>query len=61
MVRLHEVISRATTLNSGISPAGLGPVEQRGVEDVDVGEVVRGHMEINAKMGDILKILDVDA
>jgi hypothetical protein len=61
VVRLHEVISRAATLNSGISPAGLAPVEQKGVEDVDVGEVLRGHMEINAKMGDILKIIDVDA
>ena len=59
--RLHEVVSRATTLQSGISVAGLGPVNQPGVQDVDVSSVLRGHMELQTKMGDVLRIIDVDA
>lgn len=58
--RLHEVLSRAATLNSGVSPAGLGPVNQPGVQDVDVSEVLRGHMELQAKMPEIIRIIDVD-
>ena len=43
-----------------MAPAGLGPVEQPGVEDVDLSEVLNGHMEIQAKMEDIVRVLDVD-
>lgn len=61
MIRLHEVVSRAATLNSGISPAGLGPVNQPGVQDVDLSSILRGHMELQAKMGEIIRIIDMDA
>lgn len=60
-LRLHEVISRAATLNSGLSPAGLAPVKQKGVQDIDVGTVLKGHMELQAKMADIIRIVNVDA
>ncbi|KAK6906789.1 hypothetical protein I203_100776 [Kwoniella mangroviensis CBS 8507] len=61
VVRLHEVVSRAAVMSNGIRVAGLGPVEQPGVEDMDVSSVLRGHMEIQAKMPEILKIIDIDA
>ncbi len=61
VVRLHEVVSRAVELSNGIMVAGLGPVRQAGVEDVDISGVLRGHMELQAKMGDILEIIDIDA
>ena len=60
VVRLHEVLSRAATLSNGVKVAGLGPVGKPGVEDVDVSQVVRGHMELQAKMADILRVIDVD-
>ena len=60
MMRLHEVLSRATTLNSGVSPAGLGPVNQVGVEDIDIGSVLKGHMELQAKMPEIIRIIEID-
>ena len=59
--RLHEVVSRAAALNNGISIAGLAPVSQLGVEDVDVSSVLRGHMELQTKMGDVMRVIDVDA
>lgn len=59
--RLHEVVSRAATLSNGIKVAGLGPVEQPGVQDVDVSSVLRGHMELQTKMGEVLRIIDIDA
>ena len=59
--RLHEVLSRAATLNNGVSPAGLGPVNQPGVQDIDVSEVLGGHMELQAKMPEIIRIIDVDS
>jgi len=61
VVRLHEVIGRAATLQSGIQVAGLGRVNQPGIQDVDLSTVLRGHFELQAKMGEILKIIDVDA
>lgn len=60
VVRLHEVLSRAATLSNGVKVAGLGLVGKPGVEDVDVSQVVRGHMELQAKMADILRVIDVD-
>jgi len=39
----------------------LGPVNQPGVEDIDVGSVLKGHMELQAKMPEIIRIIDVDA
>lgn len=54
------MISRAATLNSGLSPAGLAPVNQPGVEDVDVSSVLKGHMELQTKMADIIRIIDID-
>ncbi|WRT70552.1 uncharacterized protein IL334_007550 [Kwoniella shivajii] len=61
VVRLHEVVSRAAVMSNGIRVAGLGPVERPGVEDVDISSVLRGHMELQAKMPEILKIIDIDA
>jgi len=58
--RLHEVVTRAATLSSGIKVAGLGPVNQPGVEDVDVSSTLKGHMEIQTKLSDILKAINVD-
>jgi hypothetical protein len=58
---LHEVVSRAVTMSNGIKVAGLGPVEQPGIQDVDVSKVLRGHMELQTKMGEILEIINVDA
>jgi hypothetical protein len=49
------------TLSSGVQIAGLGPVERPGVEDIDVGKVLRGHMELQAKMGEVMKLIDIDA
>jgi hypothetical protein len=49
------------TLSSGIQIAGLGPVGRPGVEDIDVSTAVRGHMELQAKMGDVMRLIDVDA
>ncbi|KIR51494.1 hypothetical protein I315_05975 [Cryptococcus gattii Ru294] len=60
VVRLHEVVSRAAVMSNGIRVAGLGPVEHLGVENVDVSSVLKGHMELQAKMPEILKIIDVD-
>jgi hypothetical protein len=60
-LRLHEVVSRAATLSSGIQPAGLGPVEQPGVQDVNVSTVLRGHMELQTKMGEVMRLIDLDA
>ncbi|WVR09722.1 hypothetical protein IAU60_006798 [Kwoniella sp. DSM 27419] len=61
VVRLHEVVSRAAVMSNGIRVAGLGPVEQPGVQDVDVSTVLRGHMELQAKMPEVLRIIDLDA
>jgi hypothetical protein len=47
-------------MTSGLKVAGLGPVEMPGVEDVDVSSALGGHFELQAKMGDIMHILDVD-
>ncbi|OXG34174.1 hypothetical protein C367_00782 [Cryptococcus neoformans Ze90-1] len=60
VVRLHEVVSRAAVMSNGIRVAGLGPVECPGVENVDVSSALRGHMELQAKMPEILKIIDID-
>ncbi|KAL7422671.1 hypothetical protein Q5752_001962 [Cryptotrichosporon argae] len=61
VVRLHEVVSRAATGNNGVKVAGLGPVERPGVEDIDVGAVLKGHMELQTKMPEILEIIKIDA
>ncbi|ODN82720.1 hypothetical protein L202_01006 [Cryptococcus amylolentus CBS 6039] len=61
VVRLHEVVSKAAMGSSGIRVAGLGLVEYPGVENVDVSSVLRGHMELQAKMPEILDIINVDA
>lgn len=60
VVRLHEVLSRGVTGNNGVCVAGLGPVKQPGVEDMDLSEVLSGHSEINTKMGEVLQVLEVD-
>jgi hypothetical protein len=54
-------VGRAVSLSSGVQIAGLGPVERPGVEDIDVSSVVGGHMELQAKMGDVMRLIDVDA
>lgn len=60
VVRLHEVVSRGVTGNSGIKVAGLGPVMGPGIEDVDLSDVLGGHSEINANIAEILDVLQVD-
>jgi hypothetical protein len=47
-------------LQNGINVAGLTAVAQTGVEDVNISSVLRGHMELQAKMGDVLRVIDVD-
>lgn len=61
LARLHEVVTRAATLSSGIKVAGLGPVEQPGVQDVDISASLKGHMELQTKLPDILELIDLDA
>ncbi|ORY35665.1 hypothetical protein BCR39DRAFT_511389 [Naematelia encephala] len=61
VARLHEVVSRAATLQNGTQPAGLGPVNQPGVQDIDVSKVLRGHMQLQTKMSEIIRIVDLDA
>lgn len=55
------MVSRAVTLSNGVHVAGLRRVEQAGVEDVDISNVVDGHLDLQKKMPEILKALDVDA
>lgn len=55
------MVTRAATLSSGIKVAGIGPVNQPGVQDVDISSALKGHMEIQTKLADILKIIDIDA
>ena len=58
---MHEVVSRAVTLSNGVHVAGLRRVEQPGVEDVDISNVVDGHLDLQKKVPEILKVLNVDA
>lgn len=60
IVRMHEVVSRGFTGQNGARVAGLGPVEKKGVEDIDLGDVLQGHGEINAKAGEIVELLRID-
>jgi hypothetical protein len=48
-------------LSSGIKVAGIGPVTQPGIQDVDISSTLKGHMEIQTKLPDILEIINVDA
>ena len=41
--------------------AGLGPVNQLGVQDVDLSSVVKGHMELQTKIGEVMQVIQVDA
>jgi hypothetical protein len=59
--RLHEVVSRAVTLSNGVHVAGLREVKQAGVEDINISEVVDGHLDLQKKMPDILQVLHIDA
>lgn len=49
------------TLQNGTYVAGLRPVERPGVEDIDISSVLDGHLELQEKMPEILRIIDVDA
>lgn len=60
VVRLHEVVSRGVTGSNGVKVAGLGPVSQPGVEDIDLSEVLAGHNEINTRAGEVLEVLEID-
>lgn len=31
------------------------------MQDVDVSSVLRGHMELQTKMGEVLRVIDIDA
>lgn len=59
-LRLHEVVSRAVTLSNGAFVAGLRAVKQPGVEDIDLSDVLDGHLDIQEKMGEILRVIRVD-
>jgi hypothetical protein len=41
--------------------AGIGPVNQPGVQDIDISSALKGHMELQTKLPDILSIIDIDA
>lgn len=58
---MHETVSKAVTLEDGTQPAGLGPVNREGVQDIDVSSIVRGHMELHTKLPDVLRVIDIDA
>lgn len=58
--RLHEVLSRAVTLQSGVYVAGLRAVNQPGVEDVDLSDVIEGHLDIQRQMGEVLRVIRID-
>ena len=60
VVRLHEVVSRGITGNNGVCVAGLGAVMQPGVEDVDLSDAIGGHFEINARIPEVLEMLQID-
>ncbi|KAJ9125671.1 hypothetical protein QFC22_000633 [Naganishia vaughanmartiniae] len=60
IVRLHEVFSRAVTLQNGVHVAGLRPVNQPGIEDVDLTDVVEGHLDLQRQMGEVLRVLRID-
>ncbi|KAJ9103008.1 hypothetical protein QFC20_004816 [Naganishia adeliensis] len=60
IVRLHEVLSRAVTLQNGVHVAGLRAVNQPGVEDVDLSDVIEGHLDIQRQMGEVLKVIRID-
>ncbi|KAI5451865.1 hypothetical protein NCC49_001167 [Naganishia albida] len=60
IVRLHEVLSRAVTLQNGVHVAGLRAVDQPGVEDVDLSDVIEGHLDIQRQMGEVLKVIRID-
>jgi len=59
--RLHEVVSRAVTLSNGVHVAGLREVKQAGVEDINISEVVDGHLDLQKKMPEILQVLQIDS
>lgn len=62
VVRLHEVVGGVTEGRVGLKVAGLGEVGLEGVvEDVDLSGVVKGHFDINKKLPEILRIVDMDA
>ena len=57
---MHEVLSRAVTLQNGVHVAGLREVNQPGVEDVDLSEVIEGHLDIQRQMNEVLKVIKID-
>jgi hypothetical protein len=54
------VLSRAVTLQNGVHVAGLRAVNQPGVGDVDLSEVIEGHLDIQRQMGEVLKAVKID-
>jgi len=54
VARLHSLIS--TRLSVKI--AGLQPVEAQDIDDVNVSEIIDGHLELNSKMPEVLQSLD---
>lgn len=48
------------TLQNGVHVAGLRPVNQPGVEDVDLTDVVEGHLDLQRQMGEVLRVLRID-
>lgn len=54
-------MSRAVTLSNGVHVAGLREVKQAGVEDINISEVVDGHLDLQIKMPEILQVLQIDA
>jgi hypothetical protein len=48
------------TLQNGVHVAGLHAVNQPGVEDVDLSDVIEGHLDIQRQMGEVLKVIRLD-
>lgn len=56
VARLHSLIS--TRLS--IRVAGMTAVEVEGVENVDLSDILEGHLEISKKMKEVLERLELD-
>lgn len=56
LVRLHSMVSSRMST----SVAGLGSVEVEGVEEVDVSDIVSGHLELGQRLKDILERVGVN-
>lgn len=54
------MLSRAVTLQNGVHVAGLRAVKQPGVEDIDLSDVIEGHLDIQRQMNEVLRVIRID-